>query len=143
MQSDSLPANLGLLPRMAADRFHDRPAVIDAGSGSERHVSFVQFADGSDRVARALLTRGARCSERVVVVGHNHLEFVEAIFGVLRAGLVAVPVDERLGARTMEAIFKSCQPKAIITVGNDSTVPAMAASATIPIRITAGSPMAG
>ena len=59
----------------------------------ERRVSWQEFGDGTARVASALAGAGLAKGDRVVVLMKNSYEMVEAMFGVIRAGLVAVPLN--------------------------------------------------
>jgi long-chain acyl-CoA synthetase len=71
----------------------DRIALSEAASG--RAVSWSALADLADRVSAGLLHLGMRAGDRVVLALPNRIEFVAAYFGLLRAGLVAVPVSPR------------------------------------------------
>ncbi|MGN6162889.1 MAG: AMP-binding protein [Marmoricola sp.] len=71
----------------------DRIALSEAASG--RAVSWSALADIADRVSAGLLQLGMTSGDRVVIALPNRIEFVAAYFGVLRAGLVAVPVSPR------------------------------------------------
>lgn len=71
----------------------DRIALSEAASG--RAVSWAALADLSDRVSSGLLHLGMQAGDRVVLALPNRIEFVAAYFGVLHAGLVAVPVSPR------------------------------------------------
>ena len=71
----------------------DRIALSEASTG--RAVSWSALADLADRVSVGLLHLDLSPGDRVVIALPNRIEFVAAYFGVLRAGLVAVPLSPR------------------------------------------------
>ncbi|GAC1384087.1 MAG: long-chain fatty acid--CoA ligase [Marmoricola sp.] len=75
---------------------HDEPvriALSEAATG--RAISWAALADLADRVSAGLVHLGMRPGDRVVLALPNRIEFVAAYFGILRAGLIAVPVSPR------------------------------------------------
>jgi long-chain acyl-CoA synthetase len=81
--------NLADLVHRAAGDSPDRPALLSAGGA----VSWAELDDRVDRVAAGLLSRGHVAGERVGVLLPNSIEFALAYFGILRAGLVAMPLN--------------------------------------------------
>jgi long-chain acyl-CoA synthetase len=78
-----------------AGRAHpDRPAV---GLGPRIHRTYGAFAARAARLAGALRGRcGLAPGERVVIAAKNSPDYLDALFGVWHAGLVAVPANARL-----------------------------------------------
>lgn len=75
---------------------HDEPsriALSEAATG--RTISWSGLADLADRVSASLVHLGLRSGDRVVIALPNRIELVATYFGVLRAGLVAVPMSPR------------------------------------------------
>jgi long-chain acyl-CoA synthetase len=98
--------NLGdLIPR---HRDSEKLAIIDLGGESERHVSFADLDRMAMAVARALLARGFRRGERIAILSANRSEYLAAYCGIMRAGLVAVPVNYRFPAATIAFILRDC-----------------------------------
>jgi long-chain acyl-CoA synthetase len=81
-----------LLTRAAAES-GGRTALVEAASG--RRVTWSELDREADLVARGLNAMGLVAGYRVVLAMVNRTELVAAYLGVLRAGLVAVPVNPR------------------------------------------------
>lgn len=84
--------NLGCVIDRAADRDHLAFIGLD-GEQRERRYRFGELDDLADAVARRLLARGYRPGERIAVLAANSVEYVAIILGVMRAGLVLVPIS--------------------------------------------------
>ena len=57
-------------------------------------------------VARALTKRGFARGDRIALLSANRAEYLAAYYGIMRAGLVAVPVNYRFPKKTIEFIVK-------------------------------------
>lgn len=88
---------LGDLLHRSARRFPDRTAVLEAGVRAPRRRTFAELDGDADRIAAALAARGIGPGDRVALLARNGLPYVQAIFGVARAGAVLVPVNFMLG----------------------------------------------
>src|SRR5882724_5927375 len=96
--------NLGdLIPR---DRDLDKAAVIDLGGEQvPRQLTFRQIDDMANGVARALAKRGFVRGDRIGILSANRAEFIAAYYGIMRAGLVAVPVNFKFPRQTIHFIL--------------------------------------
>jgi long-chain acyl-CoA synthetase len=92
---------IGDILRRAAKRFPDRIALTDG----ERRVSFTEIERDANRFANYLVARGLRPGEKISTICNNSVEFVKALFGIHRAGLVWVPINTMLGAADMDYIL--------------------------------------
>ncbi|MEV4421099.1 fatty acyl-CoA synthetase [Patulibacter sp. NPDC049589] len=81
----------------SARRFPDRTAVVEAGVPDPRGRTYAQLDADADRIAAALAARGIGPGDRIALLARNGLPYVQAIFGVARAGAVLVPVNFMLG----------------------------------------------
>jgi long-chain acyl-CoA synthetase len=98
--------NLGdLIPR---DRNSEKLAIIDLGSEGERRVTFTDLDRMAMAVARGLLARGFARGERIAILSANRSEYLAAYYGIMRGGLVAVPVNYRFPAATIAFILRDC-----------------------------------
>ncbi|MEA2824559.1 MAG: long-chain acyl-CoA synthetase [Alphaproteobacteria bacterium] len=84
--------NLGDL--IQRDRDPDRIAIIDLGGEKPpREFSYRRLDEIARAVARALSSRGFVRGDRVAILSANRAEYVATLFGIMRAGLIAVPVN--------------------------------------------------
>ncbi|MGI8774967.1 MAG: long-chain-fatty-acid--CoA ligase [Actinomycetota bacterium] len=86
--------NLAQLVRDAAARLPDKIALRSARNGDAR--TFAELETNAARIAAALRSRGVEPGDRVAILMPNAIEFVEAYFGILRAGAVVVPLHVML-----------------------------------------------
>ncbi|WP_210649980.1 class I adenylate-forming enzyme family protein [Nocardioides sp. SYSU D00065] len=70
----------------------ERQALVESGG---RSLTWARLEDEVARIATGLGARGVRAGQRVMIVAGNRIEFVTAYLGVLRAQVVAVPVNPR------------------------------------------------
>ena len=97
--------NLGDLVRRDLDL--SRPALVDlGGEHSPREISHADLDAAACAVARALSKRGLVAGARVAILSANRLEYLAAYYGVMRAGLVAVPVNFKFPRNTIHTILK-------------------------------------
>ncbi|MFP1960910.1 class I adenylate-forming enzyme family protein [Lonsdalea quercina] len=80
--------------------------------------SYAQLNHQADAIGRALLARGFEPGSRVAIVALNSVPYVAALLGILRAGLVAVPVNIKLPTDTLHAILRDSG--AVLAFGDDA-----------------------
>src|SRR5262252_1489951 len=86
--------NIAPWPHRAGLAQPGRPAV---GHGARVHRTYGDFAGRAARLAGALRGRcGLAPGERVVIAARNSPDYLEVLYGVWHAGLVAVPANARL-----------------------------------------------
>jgi long-chain acyl-CoA synthetase len=102
--------NLGdLMPR---GRDLNKVAIIDlGGEQSPRQFSFAQLDAMANGVARALAKRGLRRGDRVAILSANRAEYLAAYYGIMRAGLIAVPVNFKFPRETIAFIIADAGAK--------------------------------
>jgi acyl-CoA synthetase (AMP-forming)/AMP-acid ligase II len=104
-------ANLGALTR--SDRDLDKVAIIDLGTGQERRFSYRDFEGQANAVARSLAARGLVRDDRVVILSANRFEYLTTLHGIMRAGFVAVPVNFKFPAATIDYIIHDSGAKLV------------------------------
>jgi fatty-acyl-CoA synthase len=72
--------------------YADHTAVVD---GDER-LSYATLAARASQLASALLGLGLERGDRVAILDHNSARFLELHFACAQAGLVFVPLNDRL-----------------------------------------------
>jgi len=96
--------NLGYWCRRACERFADRVALIDLSRPTPRRVAYRELDERMDRVASLLRSAGVKAGERVALGVSNRFEFVEIMFGIMRRGAVAVPLNYKLSAESLHHV---------------------------------------
>ena len=104
--------NLGDLIRR--DRDQGKLAIIDlGGEAGERRFTYADLDGMAMGVARGLKARGFARGERIAILAANRAEYLAAYYGIMRAGLVAVPVNYRFPAATIAFILRDCGAKLV------------------------------
>lgn len=78
-------------------------ALIEPGDPAQR-TSFGDLIAEADAVARGLLGRGMKRGDRIGLMALNSREYLSAYFGIMRAGLVAVPFSYKLAQPVIDHI---------------------------------------
>jgi long-chain acyl-CoA synthetase len=92
----------------------DKIAIIDIAAW-DRPVStnYRDFDAECDAVARGLVGCGLTRGDRVGLLSLNRVEMLAAFFGIMRAGLVAVPISFKLPRDTVDYIVRDAGLKAV------------------------------
>lgn len=90
------------------------PGKIGLTAGG-RQFTFAELDALSDNLAGALLARGLRRGDRVILFMDNAWETVVGIFGVLKAGGVFCPVNPTTKAQKLAFILNNSEARALIT----------------------------
>ncbi len=104
--------NLGDL--ISRDRDMAKLAVVDLG-GEETpcEYCYAELDAMTMGVARGLAKRGFARGDRIAILSANRVEFIAAYFGIMRAGLVAVPVNYRFPKKTIDFIIRDAGAKLV------------------------------
>ncbi len=100
--------------------------LTKAASSAPEHVctiyrdvrrTYQETNDRANRLASAIQRAGISRGDRVVILQHNCPELLESIFGIFKAGAVAVPVNSRLHPKEYAYIIADSGAKAVIFTG--------------------------
>ena len=91
----------------------DRPALVDIPSG--RRVSFGELEEAVLRLANGLLGLGLAKGDRVAILAKNSIEYFELYYACARNGLIAQPLNWRLGPTELVRILQDGDPSACVT----------------------------
>jgi long-chain acyl-CoA synthetase len=108
-----------LVAEAAADR-PDALAVVESGG---RSVTWAGLEDDVSRLATGLGAEGVVAGQRVLLALGNRIEFVTSYLGVLRAQVVAVPVNPR--ATVGELARMIADSGARLVIADQETAPAV------------------
>ncbi len=108
------------------------------GGGPTQRLIWRQAEARVNRFAHALRDRGLRRGERVAILSHNRLGFVEALFALARLGMVMVPVNYRLTAEEVARILGDCEASALLAGPEHLELARDAAGRTGSVRFLAG-----
>ena len=98
--------NLGYFSWTAAQRRQDAVAIIDLSGDRPVEVTYRRLNERLDRFAALTQRLGLRPGDRLAMAVGNRFEFVEIMYGAMRAGLVPVPLNTRVGADTLDYIIR-------------------------------------
>ncbi len=106
--------NLGQL--IGRGRDLSKLAIIDlGGEGSAREISYAALDAMANGVARAFGQRGLRRGDRIAILSANRAEYLAAYFGIMRAGLVAVPVNYRFPLKMIDFVIRDAGAKLVFS----------------------------
>ena len=83
----------------------------------ERRESWRAFGAGTARVANALADAGLAKGDRVVVLMKNSYEMAEIMFGIIRGGFVAVPLNVSISDAAVAGMIDNSAARAVFASG--------------------------
>jgi len=96
--------------------YGDQTALIERSpqENLRREITWREFDEQSNRLARALQADGVQKGDRVVLLMMNCLDWLPIYFGILRTGAWAVPLNFRFLAETIGRCAATAEARAII-----------------------------
>ncbi|MGH7419848.1 MAG: class I adenylate-forming enzyme family protein, partial [Candidatus Rokuibacteriota bacterium] len=89
-----------------------RVAIIDLSKPSHpREVTYSALDATCDAVAAGLTARGLTRGDRVGILALNRTEYIEALYGTMRAGAIPVPLNIKLPAESLAFIARDADLK--------------------------------
>ncbi|HET6585829.1 MAG TPA: benzoate-CoA ligase family protein, partial [Nannocystaceae bacterium] len=116
MTADSIvvPDQLNMVGFFLDDRIGEGRGDDIAVFHGERTLTYRELVAGSCRVTNLLRELGLRIEDRVQLLLLDTPEFIEAYFGILRAGCVAVPTNTWLQPKDYAYYLEYARPQAVI-----------------------------
>jgi long-chain acyl-CoA synthetase len=109
-----MPAFTNLGDLIRRDRDLEKIALIDLGGEvSPREFTFAALDRMANGVADGLLARGLQRGDRVAILAVNRAEYVAAYYGIMRAGLIAVPVNFKFPPATIDFVLRDSGAKLV------------------------------
>jgi long-chain acyl-CoA synthetase len=82
-------------------------AVIDLSKPAPpREITYETLDAACNAVAAGLAARGLGRGDRVGILALNRTEYIEALYGAMRAGAIPVPLNAKLAAETLAFIAR-------------------------------------
>ena len=99
-----------------ARMYGSETALVERGPAKNRRkeITWKEFDDQANQVARALIVKGITKGDRVVHLMTNCIEWLPIYFGILRTGAWAVPLNFRFVAKTIRRCAETAEAKAFI-----------------------------
>lgn len=99
--------------RDAATDVPDAVALVEHRP-ERRELTWRELDEQADAVARALSGRGLVAGHRVAIVMANRVDLPVAYFGVLRGGMVAVPINPRSTTREIGRMLTDAKARIVL-----------------------------
>jgi len=93
----------------------DKVALIDCHNWAEPiKYSYAQLDEAADSCARGLIARGFKAGDAIAIMSSNRVEFITSFMGILRAAMIAVPINFKFRANIIDFIFTDSNIKGVI-----------------------------
>ena len=99
--------------RTAAQEHGDKVALIEHRD-ERREITWSEFDAAADAVARGLSALGLVAGHRVAIIMSNRIDLAVAYYGILRGGMVAVPINPRSTTREIERMLVDSRAKVVL-----------------------------
>ena len=90
----------------------NRIGLVDDSSG-ERHT-YAELETRANRLANTLAAQGVQKGDRVAVLAHNHIAYIDLLFGLAKIGAILAPLNWRLAPPELIYILQDNQPKVLL-----------------------------
>jgi len=107
-----------------AARLPDKVALVCDG----RRLTYAELEARSNALAHALVRRGVRRGDRVVVFADNTVQTVVSFWGVLKANAVTALVNSQVKTEKLAHLLEDCRPTALVTDARHTAIFAAAAA---------------
>src|SRR6266487_4317342 len=93
----------------------DKTALLVFGKKDRHRWSFQKLAACTRSFGNGLVRHDFKRGDTVVLFAENSPEWIVTALGIIRAGMVAVPLDVQLGDKTLAHTLQDSDARAIIT----------------------------
>ena len=100
----------------AARLFGHSPMLKMAG----KSLSFIECDKQAQEIAESLCHRGISAGNIVAIVAPNSPEMVMLLLGLLKAGMIAAPLNNRLPEERLRVTLEKLHPRLVVTSGQES-----------------------
>jgi acyl-CoA synthetase (AMP-forming)/AMP-acid ligase II len=101
--------NLGYWNHIAARTAPQAIAMIDLSREKPQEVTYRRLEERLDSFAALCRASGLKAGDRLAMSIGNRFEFVEIMYGAMRAGVVPVPLNTKLGSDTIDYILRDAE----------------------------------
>jgi len=113
--------NIGRIPAKYAGLDPDREALVDVPNN--RRITYGELDRRVRRLANGFVDGlGLHKGDRVAVIARNCIEYMEVYYACARVGLIAQPINWRLGVQEMSRILADGEPRVVVLSGEYSTL---------------------
>ena len=106
--------DLGAKLKKNAEDFPEKPAVIF----DDKVTTYAELNNRAARFGNAMTSLGIKPRQRVAIILRNRNEFLEIIYGLVKAGMTLVPVNWRLAPEEMSYVINNSDAVAVV-VGDE------------------------
>jgi acyl-CoA synthetase (AMP-forming)/AMP-acid ligase II len=104
------PMNVVDCFRLSAQRYPHQQAFEDA----RRAVTYQELDERTNRLANRMIAMGLGKGDKCGILLFNSVEYMEAILGLAKAGIIPVPVNFRFSSSEVAYIMENSESKAMI-----------------------------
>ena len=104
--------NIGFIPEKIARLAPQREALIDVPN--DRRMTFGELDLRVRQLANALVGAGLSKGDRVAILSKNCIEYLEIYYAAARVGLIAQPLNWRLGIPEISRIIQDGEPAVLM-----------------------------
>jgi acyl-CoA synthetase (AMP-forming)/AMP-acid ligase II len=131
--------NLGYFSWPAARRRPQATAIIDLSGPEPIAISYARLNQRLDQFARLTAHLQLKPGDRLAMSLGNRHEFIEIMYGAMRAGVVPVPLNTRLGSDGIDYILRDAAcVGAVVDPSANAQVVATIDRLSLPVRIGMG-----
>ncbi len=95
-------------------KFPEEVCIRIKHEGAYGAVSYAELRTHALACAELFAERGIEPGDRVAILAENHVQYVEAVLGVLAIGAIVVPLDVQYSGEQQEVILKHAEAKLLL-----------------------------